>query len=304
MWSNCDVHCWPTLLLIGPDAKPIVMLTGEGNKNDILYFLKHILEYYKLKNAISAHSLPIRPAYHLLSNIKGPFLFPGKITSILHENRDLIAISDSGNNRILITEADGTILKRIGGNKAGFRDGNLTEAEFNNPQGLVFESNLILYVADTDNHAIRKIDLKNGLVETIAGNGAQGNDRKGGNIGKKQVISSPWDVVLYERVLIIAMAGLHQIWALFLADTVWWKGVKYTKGTCVNIAGSGSEENRNNQYPHAAAFAQPSGLALSVKNKEVFIADSESSSVRKLSLIDGKVTPVVGGDRNPRVKSV
>lgn len=72
-------------------------------------------------------------------------------------------------------------------------------------------------------------------------------------------------------------------------------------GTCINIAGSGREENRNNSYPHASAFAQPSGLALCEKRKELYIADSESSSVRRLSLVDGKVTPVVGGDRNPNV---
>lgn len=102
-------------------------------------------------------------------------------------------------------------------------------------------------------------------------------------------------------VLVIAMAGTHQIWALFLEDTVWWKCKKYPAGTCINIAGSGREENRNNNYPHSAAFAQPSGLALCLKNKEVYIADSESSSVRRLSLVDGKVTPVVGGDRNPYV---
>lgn len=72
-------------------------------------------------------------------------------------------------------------------------------------------------------------------------------------------------------------------------------------GTCINIAGTGREENRNNSYPHAAAFAQPSGLALCDKTKEIYIADSESSSIRRLSLVDGKVTPVVGGDRNPNV---
>lgn len=47
MWQNCDVHCWPTLLLLGPDAKPIVMLTGEGHKDDLLDYIKVALEFYK-----------------------------------------------------------------------------------------------------------------------------------------------------------------------------------------------------------------------------------------------------------------
>lgn len=146
------------------------------------------------------------------------------------------------------------------------------------------------------------------------GTGVQGSDRRGGNRGIHQSISSPWDLCIYKipqpeeadnvkEVLLIAMAGTHQIWALFLADTIWWKK-HFTAGTCSYIAGSGREENRNNQYPHAAAFAQPSGLALHVGRNEVYIADSESSTIRKLSLIDGKVSAVVGGSINPSVSIV
>lgn len=78
---------------------------------------------------------------------------------------------------------------------------------------------------------------------------------------------------------------------------------KYEKGTCVAIAGSGKEENRNNRYPMMASFAQPSGLTYSRRLKAVFIADCESSSIRKLSLEDGCVSHVVGADKNPDVSS-
>ncbi|XP_066138523.1 NHL repeat-containing protein 2 [Euwallacea fornicatus] len=317
MWQNCDVHCWPTLLLLGPNANPIVMLTGEGHKDDLVDYIKVTLDFYKEKNLISNHKLPFKSAFHFLPELKGPLLFPGKIASFSDENEgQLLAISDTGNNRILVTDSNGNILKVVGGKKLGFKDGTLANAEFNNPQGLVFQNKNILFVADTENHVIRKIDLEQGTVETVAGTGQQGHDRMGGKLGPEQVISSPWDVCIYRtpdmdltfhpdgkppirEVLLIAMAGTHQIWALFLDDTVWWKCKKYSKGTCINIAGSGREENRNNSYPNSAAFAQPSGLALCEKSKELYIADSESSSVRRLSLVDGKVTPVVGGERNP-----
>ncbi|XP_030751794.1 NHL repeat-containing protein 2 isoform X2 [Sitophilus oryzae] len=317
MWQNCDVHCWPTLLMLGPNGAPIVMLTGEGHKEDLLDIIKVALDFYEEKKVISHHKLPLKSAFHLLPDLKGPLLFPGKITLFSEENtQTILAISDTGNNRILIVNDKGIILRVIGGKKLGFKDGSLENAEFNNPQGLVFLNKNVLFVADTENHAIRKIDLEKGKVETVAGTGKQGHDRLGGKPGPQQAISSPWDVVVYRtsdmdltfhldgkppvrEVLLIAMAGTHQIWALFLDDTVWWKCKKYSKGTCVNIAGSGREENRNNNYAHAAAFAQPSGLALCENNKEIYIADSESSSIRRLALIDGKVTPVVGGDRNP-----
>ncbi|XP_018329114.1 NHL repeat-containing protein 2 isoform X2 [Agrilus planipennis] len=311
MWENCDVHCWPTLLLLGPNANPLVMLTGEGHKEHLHFYIKNALEYYKDQQKISNHKIPLKLACHSLIDINSPLLFPGKIASCINEDVSLehLAVSDTGNHRILFLKNDGTLLKQIGSGNAGFKDGNFQIAEFNAPQGLVFDGKDVIFVADTENHAIRKLDLQNEIVKTVAGTGFQGNDYKGGRKGKVQEISSPWDVCIYnitdekdskqKKVLMIAMAGTHQIWALFLDDTVWWKNQSYSAGTCVAIAGSGREENRNNQYPHAAGFAQPSGLAIHSSNKEIYIADSESSSIRRLSLLDGKVTCVVGGDKNP-----
>lgn len=324
MWQNCGIHCWPTLLMVGPNANPIVMLMGEGHKENLRLYIRNALEFYKSKKQISNHSLPFKSAYHLLPNLKGPLLFPGKITNYFDKdtNTEILAVSDSGNHRILIISNKGVLKEQIGGNGVGFKDGLLSEAQFNSPQGVAFQNRDTLFVADTENHAIRKVNLKAKTVITVAGTGSQGNDRLGGKIGVQQEISSPWDVCIYSTpdldmsfhatvdetplkdVLLIAMAGTHQIWALFLEDIIWWKFKKYPAGTCVCIAGSGREENRNNQYPHAAAFAQPSGLALCTKNKEVYIADSESSSVRRLSLLDGKVSAVVGGDRNPNVSII
>lgn len=70
---------------------------------------------------------------------------------------------------LVFLDSNGTLLKVVGGKKLGFKDGNLENAEFNNPQGLVFLNKNVLYVADTENHAIRKIDLLNNNVETVAG---------------------------------------------------------------------------------------------------------------------------------------
>lgn len=77
----------------------------------------------------------------------------------------------------------------------------------------------------------------------------------------------------------------------------------YKQGTVVRLAGSGAEENRNTAYPLRAGFAQPSGLALSTWSgePELYIADAESSSVRKFNLKNGAVKAVVGGARDPMV---
>lgn len=76
---------------------------------------------------------------------------------------------------------------------------------------------------------------------------------------------------------------------------------QYQSGTCANIVGNGREANRNNSYAHAASLAQPSGLAVAQELKSVFFADSESSTVRRVCLDDGKVLPICGADNNPSV---
>lgn len=78
---------------------------------------------------------------------------------------------------------------------------------------------------------------------------------------------------------------------------------EFKAGTCVRWAGSGNEENRNNSYPHKASFAQPSGLALAPEEPWncLYVADSESSTIRTLALKDGAVKSLVGGERDPMV---
>ena len=81
----------------------------------------------------------------------------------------------------------------------------------------------------------------------------------------------------------------------------------YEAGTCVAFAGSGKEENRNNNYPHKAGFAQPSGLDVGVDaagRHQLYVADSESSTIRTVCLIDGAVRALVGGERDPTVSTV
>src|SRR5438046_9805540 len=73
----------------------------------------------------------------------------------------------------------------------------------------------VLYVADTENHAIRAIDLARRTVATIAGNGEQLQHRVTfGGQGKDIALSSPWDLTMQNGILYIAMAGPHQLWQM------------------------------------------------------------------------------------------
>lgn len=319
MWMDLKIRCWPTLVVLGPRANPLFIIMGEGQGDLLEKYVSASLDYYRQQKQISNISLPINLSTDLI--MSSSLKFPGKIACLKSENyseqAELYALSDSGNHRILIINSNGDVLQKIGGKTSGFIDGEFDKARFNSPQGVTFLNEYTIFVADTENHAIRKIDLKTRQVETVIGTGVQGHDRSGGKSGKSQEISSPWDLICYKtrdmdisfhidessvpekNVILIAMAGTHQIWAFFLDDVIWWKYKKYTATSCSAIVGSGREENRNNTYPQNAAFAQPSGLALDKKTKTLFVADSESSCIRKVSLDDGKVFAVAGGDRNP-----
>src|SRR5690606_20436090 len=130
------------------------------------------------------------------------------------------------------------------------------------PQGLCLIGDT-LYVADTENHAIRRVDLSGRTVETIAGDGTQSYRRKGQFQGTEEGLNSPWAIleVPGREELILAMAGPHQLWKLDLRTgvvSVW--------------AGSGREDIIDGSYD-SAAFAQPSGLA--TDGTFAYVADSE-----------------------------
>ncbi|XP_053245128.1 NHL repeat-containing protein 2 isoform X1 [Podarcis raffonei] len=304
LWHELEVSCWPTLIIVGPRGNMLFTLVGEGHKDKLFLFTSIALKYYREQGQINANKIRAQLYRDYLP--PSPLLFPGKIT--VDNSGDRLVIADTGHHRIVVVRKNGQILHTVGGPNSGRKDGTFSEALFSSPQGVAIKNNII-YVADTENHLIRKIDLQLEMVSTVAGIGLQGTDKEGGAKGEEQPISSPWDVVFgtsvssthEDDVLWIAMAGTHQIWALMLECGKLPKGSDLKKGTCLRFAGSGNEENRNNAYPHKAGFAQPSGLTVAAEEpwNYLFVADSESSTLRTISLKDGAVKHLVGGERDP-----
>lgn len=89
-------------------------------------------------------------------------------------------------------EMDGEVERYID-NGMGFRDGSVTEAQFNEPRGLAIDKEGNIYVADVMNHRIRKIDIKTNMVTTIAGNGTAGY-KDGDPLDAE--FNQPWGVCL------------------------------------------------------------------------------------------------------------
>ncbi len=159
-------------------------------------------------------------------------------------------------------------------------NGSFATATFHHPQGMALAGEK-LYVADTENHLIRMLDLRHKKVSTLAGTGKQAAGRGAGGSLRETALNSPWDLAIVNGVLYVAMAGDHQIWAHAFG------------GDSIHVfAGTGREDVQDGPREEAA-FAQPSGLT--TDGRSLFVADSEGSAIRRVSLAAPIVVETLAG---------
>ncbi len=267
IWERFGVTSWPTLVLITPDGKYAGARGGEVPFEDLDRIIGGVVVKYKDQLNLK----PIEFSAAQEPTAQGALLYPGKVLADPAGKR--LFISDTGHNRIVVTDLEGKSPVTIGSGAAGFVDGDYEKASFNRQQGICLAGE-ILYVADTENHAIRAVDLKSKVVNTISGTGSQSPrsplERYVGP-AKTSALSSPWDIIQVPgwSGFYIAMAGMHEIWKLDIAS-----------GEVGVWAGSGYENIEDGDRLEAR-FAQPSGLA--TDGKKLFVADSEVSGVRVIT---------------------
>lgn len=270
IWQSYAVRAWPTQVLIDPAGYVVGKVEGEGNYEAIDSGIADTLAEFRKRGELNEQPLKLTLERAKVGDM--PLAFPGKI--LADAKTDRLFIADSNHNRIVVAKLDGTLLDTIGTGERGAMDGAFDRATFHRPQGLALDADA-LYVADTENHLIRRVDLKTRAVSTVAGTGAQAaggfSDEAGRASARSTALNSPWDLQLVRRTLFIAMAGPHQIWRLDLA-----------RGQVSVFAGSGREA-RVNGARHASAFAQPSGLTTDGRST-LYVADSESNIIRSIDL--------------------
>lgn len=135
------------------------------------------------------------------------------INNKLVGNKTNILIANSGHNNIIISSLDGRIIKKIGSKIAGLQDGEINDALFNYPQDFVIDNNMI-YIADSGNNSIRKVNLKSKKVFTIVGSGKKkGSYLKGTVAAKKANLWFPNSLTLSsdKKELIISNYGAGQL---------------------------------------------------------------------------------------------
>jgi thiol-disulfide isomerase/thioredoxin len=277
IWRAYGVQAWPTLVVIGSDGEPVGAIRGEPDPDKLIAAIAKLVGKYKEAGALK----PAHLDFQIPQEPTGQFLFPGKLKPLPGAEKRW-ALADGGHNQIVLLDDSGNELARYGSGAAGFQDGPREKATFNHPQGLIASADAI-FVADTENHAVRRIDLAGGDVATLAGIGKRGMQLGIAGPGKTTALASPWDLELKGDQLFIANAGTHQIGALDLKT-----------GEVARLAGSGAE-GLDDGRAASASMAQPSGLALSADGGTLYLADCESSAIRAITLArDPQLITIVG----------
>jgi len=186
-------------------------------------------------------------------------------------------VADRKHHQIKLVRPDGSVAVFAGTGKAGFIDGPALEARFAEPRAVAVDaSRNALYVADTQNHVIRRVALDGSLVATFAGSGRpEDRDGRGAQAGFKQPSG-----------LAIDAAG-----NLYVADTGNDKIKKVTPdGEVTTVAGAG-RPGFGDGPALTTLFKGPAGLAVS-SSGAVYIADAQNHVIRKLE--NGIVTMIAG----------
>ncbi|MEJ6682188.1 MAG: hypothetical protein QNL21_08850 [Flavobacteriales bacterium] len=208
------------------------------------------------------------PTYPINKTLQSEFFnFPQSITA---DALDLaIYVSDTGNNRIIGLETNGELLEVIGDGTAGYRDGHIAQAKFNKPHGIVFDTNArVLYVADTYNHVIRKVDFTNYQVSTYLGTGEEAVI-----LGKEirlneKALAFPRSLELKNGFLYVSMINQSQIYKVAL-DT----------GAGVRIAGTNSSFSQDGKVEEAS-LAHPNSMCF--KDEKLYLLERKIPRVRCL----------------------
>ena len=270
IWRDFGARAWPTLVVIDPVGNIVGQVSGEGNYDLLDTVIGGLVDEFEIDRSVLSLVAEERPG--------GQLSFPGKVLADAANGR--LFIADTGHHRIVVAGLDGQVQQLIGSGQAGYADGGFGEARFRLPQGMTLLDKDTLLLADTENHAIRRIDLVEKTVSTVAGNGQQAymfDDLA----GPGDALNSPWDLLRVDDTVYVAMAGQHQVWTLDPAS-----------GRLKAFAGSRREQLKDGKLL-SAGLNQPSGLATDGEN--LYIADSEASAIRSADLdAEGRLHTLLG----------
>lgn len=178
----------------------------------------------------------------------------------------------------------GIITTVAGSGKPGFGGdgGPATQALLNSPHSIAHDGRGGLLIADIGNHRIRRLDLAEETIDTIAGTGEKTLPREG-QIARGNPILGPRALFVSQHTLWIALREGHSIWSMDL-DT----------GRLTHIAGTGKRGyTGDGGSPREATFNGPKGIAVGPAGR-AFVVDTENQVIRKIDTERNIITTIAG----------
>ena len=267
-WRAYTARAWPTLVVIDPEGYIVATMSGEGHAEGLSVLIDELIAEHSAKGTLRTGDAPYVPPPPPETALR----FPGKAVALRDGS---FLVSDTAHHRLVQLEPDLTTERRSIGSAADFQE----------PQGLLLLPGDVasrvgydVVVADSVHHQVKGVRLADGQVITLAGTGHQLRERTGSGNALRQDLSTPWDLAWFIDRVVIAMAGVHQLWVLHLA-------IDPADNTVAVLAGTSAEGIRDGAADEAW-FAQPSGLATSPDGSRVWVADSETSALRSITLAE------------------
>lgn len=272
-----NAHVWPTYVVVNPLGKYVGTHEGHMLYSELDRIVRDMVQIFDARGELDR--APLAQLLVMSSTIRSHLAFPNAILADAAHNR--LFMVDSNHHRLIVADLAGTVQDVIGSGQPAWQDGEYGSAAFFRPQGITLAGDDTLYVADTGNHLLRRVDLAARTVTTVAGTGEPFLLAADSGPALQSRLNSPWDVRYIGGLVYIAMAGQHQIWVYDPA-----------RERIDLYAGTGTEELRDGPLS-AAGFNQPTALA--TDGTVLYVADSEASAVRAVDLDPaGSVRTIVG----------
>jgi sugar lactone lactonase YvrE len=211
-----------------------------------------------------------------------PLILP---SAIVFDAAGNLYFAETANHVIRKVDITGQITTIAGTGTQGFSGdaGPATSATLDSPQGLVLDAKNNLYLADTHNHRIRRLNLTTGILTTIAGTGSPGFSGEGGPATSAE-LNLPTALALdAANNLYLADTGNHRI-----------RRIDAVTGITTTIAGTGTQGfSGDNALATNATIDSPTGLALDAANN-LYLADTHNHRIRRIDAATGIITTIAG----------
>lgn len=269
-WQHYGIQSWPTAVLINAAGEIDSQFSGDDCMPALDAALSNLV--YRIDAPEKPKALQAKAKNKVFSVLSSP------CGLLLHNS--MLYIADTGHNRVLECDKDGKVKRIFGNGLPLFLDGNAGDASFNRP--LAIQANReYLYVADTGNHAIRRINILKGSIDTLIGNGAPGQAGAQTVSSFKSVqLNNPTGLHVHHDMLVISEAGNNRLSLFNLADN------QFTP-----LAGGGPLSMQDG-IGDRARMAHP--LALSGDSRHLYVVEGSSSSIRTAAVPEGRINTLIG----------